>query len=438
MNNFIFYELPPLKDNLLSDIKKNGFKSSYSTFLMQPQISNGFNIFIHKSKNKMEFVNDPKYKNKNFYHITNPFEHTITNNTKDKLDIAAYSKMYFGITDKYKVNIVSRAFYKLWEMLMIFDLISDSGPIVSAHLAEAPGSFVQSLIFFREKYFKKSDYEKDEHYVISIMEEGVPNFKKDFKMEYSRVKIYEQDGGDLTNTKSIDKFVKFSKKADFITADGGFIWNDENFQEQEAYKLVIGEILTTIKIQNKSGSFILKLFEIYTDISIKIISILSSLYETTFITKPLTSRPSNSERYIVCRGFKGVDNSIIKALEDILDEIVNNEKNKMFLADILPEYEININYRYTMNVSSINLSNIQHSSINKMMRYINSGNYYGDMYHQYLEQQQKANDFWTSIFYPIDAKDMKTVRKNLDEIFQKSLKQSNDDIEQYKTRLESI
>jgi len=407
---------------------------------MLPQISNGFNNYIHKSKDKMEFVNDPKYKNKNFYHVTNPFEHTITNKEKDKLDIAAYSKMYFGITEKYKVNIVSRAFYKLWEMLMIFGPVpeSGSGPIVSAHLAEAPGSFVQSLIFFREKYYKKSDYEKDEHYVISIMEDGVPNFKKDFKSEYSRVKIYEQDGGDLTNMKSIEKFVKFSKKADLITADGGFIWNDENFQEQEAYKLIIGEILTALKIQNKSGSFILKLFEIYTDISIKIISILSSVYETTIITKPLTSRPSNSERYIVCKDYKGIDNIVIKALEKLLEEIVNKENNKMYLADILPEYEININYRYTMNVSSINLSNIQHSSINKMVRYINSGNYYGDMYHQYMEQQQKANDFWSSMFYPIDAKDIKAVKKNLEEVYQKSLKQSKEEIGKYKKRLEDV
>jgi 23S rRNA U2552 (ribose-2'-O)-methylase RlmE/FtsJ len=442
MNTFVLYELPSLSatsDDLLNQIKKNGFQDTYSRFLSQPQISNGFNIFIHKSKDKMSFVDDPKYKNKNFYQVTNPYEHTITNSDKGKLDIASYSKMYFKIDETSKLNIVSRAFYKLWEILLLFDLVPNkTGSLTTAHLAEAPGSFVQALIFFREKYYKSSDYAKDEHYVISIAEEGygIPTFKKDFRSEYSRVKIYEQDGGDLTNTKSIDKFTKFSKKADLITADGGFIWIDENYQEQEAYKLILGEIITAFKVQEKGGSFVLKLFEIYTDISIKMISILSSVYDKVYITKPLTSRPSNSERYVVCKGFKGVDSAVIKAMEDLLENINKNESNKMFLADILPNYKINQEMKYTTNVSSIILSNVQHESINKMITYINSGNYYGDQYHQYLEEQQKANDFWCSTFYPLDANDMKSVQKNLSEIFSKSVEKSKLDINKYTSLLE--
>lgn len=434
MNTFQLYELPMLKDNLLDQIKKNGFNPVYSKFLAQPQFSNGFNHYIHVSKDKMIFVEDPKYKNKNFYHITNAFEHTITNNAKDKLDIASSSKLYFNLTDNSKLNIVSRAFYKLWEMLMIFDIVP-SGSIISAHLAEAPGSFVQSLVFYREKFFKKSEYVKDEHFVISISEEGVPTFKKDFKTQYSRVKIYEQDGGDLTDLKSIDKFTKFSKKADLITADGGFIWKDENYQEQEAYKLIIGEILTALKIQEKNGSFVLKIFEIYTDITIKILSILSSVYSYTFITKPFLSRPSNSERYIVCKGFNGVDKIIITRLEELLEEIGSKETNNMFLADLLPDYTINTQFRRITNISSIILSDIQHNEINKMIKYINAGNYYGDQYHQYLALQQKANDLWTSSFYPLDAQDMKAVKKNIAELFKQSIIKSNEEVSKYNNQL---
>jgi len=438
MNTFVLYELPKLSDDLLSQIKKKGFQDTYSRFLSQPQISNGFNIFIHKTKDKMSFVEDPKYKNKNFYHVTNQFEHTITNPDKNKLDIASYSKMYFKIGENSKVNIVSRAFYKLWEILLIFDLVpKKTGQFITAHLAEAPGSFVQSIIFFREKFYKSSDYSKDEHYVVSISDDsaGIPTFKKNFRAEYSRVKIYEQDGGDLTDIKSIDKFAKFSKKADLITADGGFIWNDENYQEQEAYRLILGEIITALKIQEINGSFVLKLFEIYTDISIKIISILTSVYTNVYITKPLTSRPSNSERYIICKKFKGVDNSVLKKMEELLENINKNELNKMFLSDILPDYKIDDSTKYVTNISSIILSNIQHESINKMITYINSGNYYGDQYHQYLEEQQKANDFWCSTFYPLDDLDMKEVQKNLAEFFSKAIQNSNIEINKYTSTL---
>jgi 23S rRNA U2552 (ribose-2'-O)-methylase RlmE/FtsJ len=424
--DYILFQLINIDDDIFKQIKKNGFNASYSKFLCQPQFKNGFNIFIHASKDKMAIVEDPKYKNKNFYYVTNPFEHTIINNSKNKTDISTYSKLYFDI-NKSKLNILSRAFYKLWEILTIFDLL-DNKKLVSAHLAEAPGSFVQALVFFREKFYKKSEYDKDEHYVISIKEEGVPTFKKDFKLEYPRVKLYEQDGGDLTSLKSIDKFIKFSKKANLITADGGFIWNDENYQEQESYKLIIGEIITALKIQEKDGSFILKIFEIYTDISIKIISILCSIYKVVYITKPYTSRPSNSERYLICKKYKGIDDTIIKKLEELLEEITTNEQNNLFLVDILPNYTINTELKNIINLSSIVLSNIQHISINKMIKYIYSNNYYGDIYYKYLEEQQNANDFWTQTFYPIDAKDIKYVKKNIEQLINTSLSNSNNKV----------
>lgn len=434
MTTFVIYRLPELADGLVNTIKNDGFNEIYSRFIAQSQLSNGFNLFIHKSKEKMSFVNDPKYKNKNFYHVTNPFEHTITNPDKNKQDIASYSKLYFKIDENAKVQIVSRAFYKLWEMLMMFDLFPNSGAIKTAHLAEAPGSFVQALIFFREKFYDKKDYSKDEHYVISIADDGVtrvPSFRKDFKEEYSRVKIYEQDGGDLTDTRSIDKFAKFSSKANLVTADGGFEWKDENYQEQEAYRLIIGEIITALRVQANGGSFILKLFEIYRDISIKIISILTSVYTEVYITKPLTSRPSNSERYLVCKGFKGVDEQFITKMEEFLERVNTHEKSGLFLADILPNYTIDRETELVTNISSIILSNTQHETINKMITYIKSGNYYGDQYHQYLEEQQKANDFWCATFYPLDMNDMKAVQKNMSEIVTNSLSTSKALYEEY-------
>ena len=34
--------------------------------------------------------------------------------------------------------------------------------------------------------------------------------------------------------------------------------------------------------------------------------LLSNYYEKVYITKPLTSRPANSEKYIICKNFKGI------------------------------------------------------------------------------------------------------------------------------------
>ena len=60
-------------------------------------------------------------------------------------------------------------------------------------------------------------------------------------------KYKSRDNGDITQVKTISLFKrdinKTKKFADIVSADGGFEWNDENYQEQEAYQLILGETL---------------------------------------------------------------------------------------------------------------------------------------------------------------------------------------------------
>lgn len=429
MQPLSLYSLPSPGNDIIKRLKKGNIDTFYARFYNQPQLHNGFIKFIHRTKDKMSFVLEPEFKGKNFYHVTNPFEHII-NNRGERTDIATYSKLYFGIDDGI-LNITSRAFYKLWEILMIFDTMPKKGSVVTAHLAEAPGSFVQATMFYREKFFKEKDTSKDEHFTISLDDPDVPAFKRDFRKAYKKVKIYEQDGGDLTNIQSINRFNNFSKKADFITADGGFEWKDENYQEQEAYRLILGEIITALKVQKEGGTFVLKLFEVYTDVSIKMLSILSALYDKTYMFKPYTSRPSNSERYMVCKGFKGVDNVLITKLEELLETFNTNEGNGYFLVDFLREFEINEAYRHAHNVASIMTSSSQFTAINRMVAYVHSNNFYGDEYHKYLRAQQDANDYWARTFYPIDNNDLAIVQKDLDKLSKSSLSKTNTEIEEY-------
>ena len=55
------------------------------------------------------------------------------------------------------------------------------------------------------------------------------------------MKYKSRDNGDITDVKTISNFkrdIKKNKKyANLVTADGGFEWNNENYQEQEAYRL---------------------------------------------------------------------------------------------------------------------------------------------------------------------------------------------------------
>ena len=81
-----------------------------------------------------------------------------------------------------------------------------------------------------------------------------------------------------------------------------------------SFKIIFCEIVTAISNQAKGGSFICKLFDTYSRISKSFIYLLCSLYDTVLIHKPVTSRPANSEKYIVCKGFRGIPERYLESL----------------------------------------------------------------------------------------------------------------------------
>lgn len=435
------YHLPK---NDINNILDNDSEPSFSVFPNMPLFKYGFYYYIHQTKNKMAIFEEID-KARDVHKIVNAFEDTVpqddpmkqTKNDKIKLsdDINSYGIKYFE-SDK----IISRAFYKLWEILMMFPLIKDkSKNITTIHIAEAPGSFVQSVIYYRDKFFSKDEIKGDNYIATSIeTQKNSSNYIPSFHKDLQKIKQFNQwsyKDSDLTKLDIINKFVsEYENKADLVTADGGFNWKDENFQEQEAYLLLLSEIYCGMKIQKNGGCFVLKIFEVFTELTVKLIEILKRFYENVIITKPLLSRPSNSEKYIVCINFKS--NSKIDKLYDIIN-IANSNKDK-YLVDIFPEYQIDPFLDLVIKLSSTQLSNEQHKQINEMISYYQAGNYYGDEYRKYLANRREANDFWISTFYPKDNKDLINVRLNINNLIKHKVDLNKKTLEEFKNKLNII
>ena len=62
-----------------------------------------------------------------------------------------------------------------------------------------------------------------------------------------------------------------------------------------------------------------KIFDSYTSISISLIYLLHQHYDIVYITKPFTSRAANSEKYLVCKGFKGISTHLLRKLYIIIN-----------------------------------------------------------------------------------------------------------------------
>lgn len=215
-------------------------------------------------------------------------------------------KHEYSISEGIVKTPVSRAYYKLWEILQDFN-INCKGD--SLHLAESPGGFIQATVDYRRVKYRTEHYKT---YSVSLnSEEGdfeVPKFHKTI-YETKNVEIFDFDKGDGDITK-VDTFFNLqkelkSKEICLVTADGGINDHGEfNNKEIKHVNLIFSELVQAVFVLKDGGTFIVKIFDIFTDATVNTIYLLSYLFGNVKISKPLTSRYTNSEKYMVCTNFR--------------------------------------------------------------------------------------------------------------------------------------
>ena len=232
----------------------------------------------------------------------------------------------------------SRSYFKLWEILSDFEdelcfATPGSPPLKAAFLAEGPGGFVEAFSKYRHDHGTRGD----EYHGISLTssDKSVPNWKlhharKLASLSDSQLKIHNGvDGtGNLYELNNVDHFVDQvgAETVHFVTADGGFDFsNNFNDQEERSLHLIVVEIYTALRLQHLGGSFLLKVYDIHTENIVSLLYILFTVYTSIRVLKPLTSRPANSEKYVLCTGFKGVCGSMMSLLRCVCAELRMNE-----------------------------------------------------------------------------------------------------------------
>ena len=88
----------------------------------------------------------------------------------------------------------------------------------------------------------------------------------------------------------------------FMMADGGFsVEGQENEQEVLSKQLYLCQFLVALGIVRAGGHFVCKLFDVFTPFSAGLLYLMRRCFLRVCLHKPNTSRPANSERYIVCK-----------------------------------------------------------------------------------------------------------------------------------------
>uniref|UniRef100_A0A336LYZ0 Cap-specific mRNA (nucleoside-2'-O-)-methyltransferase 1 n=1 Tax=Culicoides sonorensis TaxID=179676 RepID=A0A336LYZ0_CULSO len=122
-----------------------------------------------------------------------------------------------------------------------------------------------------------------------------------------------------------------------MMADGGFsVEGQENIQEILSKQLYLCQCLVALSLVRVNGHFVVKLFDLFTPFSVGLIYLMYKCFHSICICKPNTSRPANSERYLVCRWKKSCTEVIEKHLFRVNEFIWENRAGQSDISELVP------------------------------------------------------------------------------------------------------
>jgi 23S rRNA U2552 (ribose-2'-O)-methylase RlmE/FtsJ len=328
-----YYLLPINNNQILPEHIK--FKFQKNAMNIRPIINLTTYDYIHNIK---LHINECQEQWDNYKKYTNPYEyiHTVIPN------------LPFSIC---KLKPLSRSFYKMIEMCNSLYMFEHFKPNIKCFcLAEGPGGFIEALTMLR-------DNPEDYYYGMTLMNDNdtnIPGWKKSNHFLSKHKNIILENGADKTGNLLNPENMRFCLKTyqgqmDLITGDGGFDFSlDYNKQEILSSKLILAQIIYAIAMQKLNGNFILKIFDCFHKTSVDIIYLLNLLYNQVYVMKPSTSRVANSEKYIICKGFK-LHNST-----DLVEKLIyefDHMKSDQIISGIM---SINIPYFFTCRLEEYN------------------------------------------------------------------------------------
>ena len=365
-------------------------------------------------------IDNPDYKNKKILDKKIYDLEIKLNNVKSKLDKFYnkdehnYKKRYFYVrlyTDiffkykkelcvKLKHNNVTNAWLKCYQLLCDFNLmdsVKKGDKINYFDNASFPGNFILAtyhyyITIYKGKHdnfnWKANSLLESKKYVKTPLDDKYnlyKNHKKNWLMN-------DNNNGDITNINNINIIEKINNhNIDLYTSDLGFS-SEENFSKQEFFHIIpnISQILCGLVSLKKNGNMLTKQYTIFNDINIYVIGLLTLIFEQVYLTKPITSRPRNSEIYLVCKQFVGHDNYLYQEIKRTLLYFLQHQK-----LPHLNKADLNIKFKTQIESFIEITTHSQINSINKLEKiFLNYNKLYGTIYGNMLCNNNKIVHKW--------------------------------------------
>lgn len=205
------------------------------------------------------------------------------------------------------------------------------GQLIFADLAGGPGGFSQ-YILWRDPDSRGMGITLRDNTADSSV-----NWDRRY-LDFSRFTVENGDDGTgnlYTNTRSFpDNFLRtFPEGADLVVSDGGFdVSGKEEDQERLSSRLILTEVLVAIRILKEGNSvFVCKVFDTITLFMAQLLYLCANVFDEIDLFKPIASRPANSERYLVCSGFKRTKAPEVDYILDLANQAYDGESEPISL-----------------------------------------------------------------------------------------------------------
>lgn len=218
-----------------------------------------------------------------------------------------------GIAVKRGASHCSNAWLKYWELYHLLELAASSSQLNVFFNAELPGAALCAW----NHYAATNNLQYDWHASSYLGGGSLPDSYGLY--EHNPTKwLMESDryNGDTTDPAVLNHFAEsLGQTVDLYSHDAGTdATGDFNNQETINAKIHLGAALAGLMTMRVGATWIAKQYTFFEPLTWQLIIIYASLFEHFYIIKPVTSRPYNSEIYLVGRGYLGRNQAVIDAL----------------------------------------------------------------------------------------------------------------------------
>jgi len=261
--------------------------------------------------------------------ITNPYEYIF---------LSLNRRMSRSVASRIPL---SRSYFKMLELWLGADLQKElsilaerDGGLITAHAAEGPGGFIEAIHDAMDKV------RYTQAITLRSTSKNIPGWRKTsaFLNKHPQINITygADDTGNLLKIENIDNFVarQGEAKAHIYTADGGFDFSsDFNAQEETILPLLTAEFYLGLKSIQRGGVILVKIFDTILRPTLELLWVVTRSFREWSIIKPRTSRGGNAERYIICKGFLGLDSETDELFRAAIERNLKGETIVSFLTN---------------------------------------------------------------------------------------------------------